>query len=126
PTDRSQAVPPLFSRLAGGGVWPGRAARGRVDGPGRGFEAGGRDRGALVGSRVASPQGGIATPTREPRGPSGGSLFPASPRRGPQPAGQSVRVTGGAEPEPPMAAAGPVGSRPCSPGTALRLVHGRF
>ena len=48
---------PLFSRLAGGGVWPGGAARGRADGAGRGLDAGGHDRGALVGGRVVSAPG---------------------------------------------------------------------
>ena len=96
---RSQAVPPLFSRLAGGGVWPGGAARGRADGPGRGLDAGGRDRGAVVGGRGVSAPGGLAAPTPAPRCPPGGSLFPAGPRRGPPPAGQGVGAARRAEPE---------------------------
>jgi hypothetical protein len=54
---RSEAEPPLSPWLPGGGVWPGRAARGRAVGAGRGLDAGGGNRGAVVGSGGVSAQG---------------------------------------------------------------------
>ena len=59
---RSEAEPPLSPWLPSGGVWPGRAARGRAVGAGRGLDAGGGDRGAVVGSGGVSAQGGVAPP----------------------------------------------------------------
>ena len=96
-------APPLAG-LTGGGLWPGGAARGRPDGARRGLDAGGDNGGALVGGRVVSSQGGIAAPTPEPRGPPGGSLFPAGTRGGPPPAGQGIGTPRRAEPQSALAA----------------------
>ena len=95
----------LLARRAGRGVWPGGAAPGWAPGPDRGGDADGHDRDALVGGRGVSAPGGVAAPTPEPRGPPGGSVFPAGPRGGPPAAGQGVRTPGRAEPESTEAAA---------------------
>src|SRR5262249_34531419 len=126
PQYRAQAVPPLFSRPVGGGVWPGGTARGRVDGPGRGRDTGGHDRGAVVGGGGVSASGGLAAPTRARRGRPGGSLFPAGAGRGPAPAGQGVGAARCAEPESAVAGAGETGGSPPAAGRELRLVHRRL
>jgi hypothetical protein len=54
------------------------ASRGGADGLGGGLDVGGRDRGAVVGSRGVSASGGFTASTAGPRYPVGGSLFPAS------------------------------------------------
>ena len=66
---------PLLARLAGRGVWPGGAARGRAPGPGRGRDADGHDRDALVGGRGVSAPGGVAAPTPQPDVPQAEACF---------------------------------------------------
>ena len=75
----TRVAAPLLARLAGRGVWPGGAARGRAPGPGRGRDADGHDRDALVGGRGVSAPGGVAAPTPEPRCPPGGSAVSSRP-----------------------------------------------
>src|SRR5215468_1912994 len=94
-----------LARLAGGSLYRGWTTRARLGGDRRGFHTDGDHGGALVGGRVVSSQGGTAAPAPEPRGPPGGSVFPAGPRGRPPAAGQGVRATGRPQPESPVAAA---------------------
>ena len=116
------AAPPL-ARLAGRGVWPGGAAPGRAPGPGRGRDADDHDRAVVVGGRDVSAPGSVAAPAPEPRGPPGGSLFPAGPRGRPPPGGESAGTAGRHEPGPAVAASGQARRSPCAAGSRLPLVH---
>ena len=117
---------PCDAGLTGRGVWPGGPARGGAAGPGRGRDAGGHDRGAVVGSRGVSAPGGVTAATPLPRCPPGGSGVPPRPGRGPPPAGEGVGVARRDEPRAPVAAAGQAGRGPRAAGPALRLVHRRL
>jgi tetratricopeptide (TPR) repeat protein len=122
---RARAGTGVSSCPAGRDVWESGAGRSRAEGDSRGAGADRQNRRAPPGS------GAVSAPGRAPAGAGkckatsagGGGVFSPGPRRGPSTGGQVVGATGGAEPEPAMAAAGQACRSAGVARTDLQLVH---
>ena len=114
---------PYYLSLVGGGLRPGSAAGGWADRPGGGPDAGGHDRGTVVGGRVVASHGSLAASAPDPGCSPGGSLFPEGPGRGPPPAGEGIGAARGHEPESALAAPGQTRGGLAAARGGLSLVH---